>query len=108
MAADIDIELNNEHFFFYNHKTSGGKFIFRGNCTNCSFMAFYTGKIDASKLVTKNIYFENHSVVDCSVRASETIHAQIFSNGNILVYGNPAIYLDSLQGSGKVIEVKEN
>lgn len=104
-VADIDIELNNEHFFFYNHKTSGGKYIFRGSCTNCSIMGFYAGQVDASKLNTNTMYIENHSVTDYYVRADNAVHAEIYNNGNIYVYGKPEIYIDSLKGSGRVIEM---
>jgi len=106
-VADIDIELNNDHFFFYNHKTSGGKYIFRGWCTNCIIYGYYMGQVDASNLNTGNINIENHSVTDYYVRAEETVHAEIHNSGNIYVYGNPVIFVDSIQGSGKVIKVEE-
>jgi hypothetical protein len=106
-VTDIDIELNNEHFFFYNNKTSGGKFVFRGWCNHCSIMGFYSGKVDASDLNTNTMKIENHSVTDYLVRAQETVHAKIFNSGNIYVYGKPEIIIDSLAGSGKVIRVNE-
>ena len=106
-VADIDIELNTYHFFFYNNRTSGGIYVFRGWCTYCSIKGFYSGKVDASNLNTVKINIENHSVTNYSVRAQEEVHAKIFNNGNIYVYGKPEVYIDSIAGSGKVIEVDE-
>jgi hypothetical protein len=104
---DVDIELNTEHFFFYNHKTNAGVYKFKGWCNNCAILGYYSGKVDASNLNTNSMYIENHSAIDCSVRAQETVHAKIFSKGNIFVYGKPEIFVDSVAGSGKVIKVKE-
>jgi hypothetical protein len=104
--ADLDIELNNNNFFFYNHRTSGGNYVFRGKSKNCHLMGFYTARIDASQLTTNNMIIENHSAVDFYVQADETLHVQIFNRGNVYYYGTPEVVLDTVDGSGEVFRVK--
>jgi hypothetical protein len=103
--ADLDIELNNNNFFFYNHQTSGGNYVFRGKCTNCYLMGFYTARIDASQLTTSVMTIENHSAVDYYVRAEETLHVQIYNRGNVYYYDAPEVVIDTIDGTGKVFKV---
>jgi hypothetical protein len=104
LIADLDIELNNNHFFFYNHLTSAGIYTYRGKCTNCRIDGYYTSKIDASQLITKNMVIENHSIVDFKVRAEETLHVGLYDRGNVYYYGNPEVFIDTLVGPGKVFK----
>jgi hypothetical protein len=100
--TDLDIELNNNHFAFYNNSNTGGNFVFRGKCTASYIMGYYTARVDASQLITNTMYIENHSVVDYYVRAEEILHIQIFNRGNVYYYDDPKVFTDSITGTGKV------
>jgi len=104
--ADLDIELNNSNFFYYNNGNTGGNYIFRGKCTNCNLQGYYLARIDASQLITKTMIIENHSVVDYYVRSEETLHASIYNRGNIYYYNDPKVIIDSIAGTGKVYKAK--
>jgi hypothetical protein len=104
--ADLDIELDNNRFFFYNYGDTGGDYVFRGKCTTCTLYGYFLARIDASQLITKKMILQNHSVVDYYVRAEESLHVGIFNRGNVYYYNDPVVTIDSIAGTGRVFKVK--
>jgi hypothetical protein len=106
--AEVDVELDNDNFFFYTNKSTGGTYIFRGKCTNCTIWGYYASKIDATNLQTKTMNIKNFSIADYYVNVEEKLNVEIYNNGNVIYYGSPVVQIDSITGSGRVIKGNNN
>jgi hypothetical protein len=102
--AEINIELNNNHFAFYDFHTSAGDYTFRGKSSICYLAGYYTSRINASELKVENMYIESHSIVDFYVNSEKSLHVKIFDRGNVYFYGNPEVVIDTLAGKGNVFK----
>lgn len=105
--AEVDIELNSQHFNFYNHSTSGGSFTFRGNSKNAFVAGFYTAKFKLDALEVQTLQINNSSIGDFSVQAKDRLYVRIHNRGNIYYSGNPEVIIDSISGTGKLIQLTE-
>jgi hypothetical protein len=106
--AEVDIELNNDNFFFYTNKHTAGSYLFKGQCNNCTLWGFYATKIDASNLKTRTMSVLNSSIADFTVNVEEKLSVEIQNSGNVIYSGSPIVQIDSLSGSGRVIKAAGN
>jgi hypothetical protein len=106
--AEVDIELDNDNFFFYTNKQTAGSYLFKGRCNNCTLWGFYASKIDAANLKTRTMYVLNGSIADFEVNVAEKLYVEIHNSGNVIYSGSPIVQIDSLLGSGRVIKAAGN
>lgn len=103
--AEVDIEINSDQFYFYNHTTTGGKYTFRGFVDYSSITGYYTAQFNLDELEARHLIVNNSSIGDMYVNASEILEVQIHHRGNIYYTGNPQIIIDSISGSGELIHL---
>jgi len=101
--AEVDILLNNSHFHFYNHKTTGGTYTFRGFSDRCIISGYYSARFVLSGLTSREMHINNSSIGDMHVNADEVLNVEIHNKGNIYYSGAPVIVIDSISGSGKLL-----
>jgi hypothetical protein len=101
--AEVDLELNTNRFSFYNNKTTGGLYTFRGNCDNLVISGYYIAKINLEGITARNFSVNNSSLSDFYVSATELLKIQIHNRGNIYYSGNPEIIIDSISGNGMLL-----
>ncbi len=101
--AEVDILLNNSNFFFYNHKTSGGSYTFRGYSDHCNISGYYSARLFLSGFTSREMHINNSSIGDMHVNAEDVLEVEIHNKGNIYYSGSPEIIIDSLTGSGKLL-----
>jgi hypothetical protein len=101
--AEVDIQLNNPHFHFYNHRTTAGTYTFRGYSDLSVISGFYSARFDLSALTSREMHVNNSSIGDMHVNAAEVLKVQIHNTGNIYYSGSPQIIIDSVSGSGNLI-----
>jgi hypothetical protein len=104
--AEVDITLNVERFYYYNHTTTGGKYTFRGNADYASIAGYYTAQFNLDELQVRHLDLNNSSVGDMYVKPQEILNVQIHHEGNIYYTGFPKITIDSISGSGELIQVQ--
>ncbi len=105
--AEVDIQLDNPHFHFYNHRNTGGSYTFRGFCDWCVISGYYAAKFDLSSLMTREMNINNSTIGDIYVRADELLRVQIHNKGNVYFYGSPEIIIDSISGTGQLFPVED-
>ena len=101
--AEVNIQLNNPHFHFYNHRTTGGTYTFSGYSDWCVISGFYSARFILSDLVSREMHIKNSSIGDMHVNPIEKLTVEIHNKGNIYYSGSPEIIVDSISGSGKLI-----
>jgi hypothetical protein len=101
--AEVDIEISAERFHFYNHRTTGGKFTFRGSVDYSSISGYYTAQFNLDKFEARHLKLNNSSIGDMYANARDKLEVQIHHRGNIYYTGNPEIVIDSISGSGQLI-----
>ena len=100
--AEVNILLDNSHFHFYNHKTTGGSYTFRGFSDRCIISGYYSARFVLSDLTSREMHINNSSIGDMHVNANELLEVEIHNKGNIYYSGSPEIVIDSISGSGKL------
>lgn len=98
--AEVDIEMNNSHFQFYNNGNTGGTYTFRGYSDLCEISGHYTARFILSDLISREMYINNSSTGDMHVNATEFLAVQIHNKGNVYYTGSPEIVIDSVSGTG--------
>ncbi len=101
--ADVNIQLNNPHFHFYNHRTTGGTYTFSGYSDWCVISGFYSARFILSDLISREMVVKNSSIGDMHVNPIEKLTVEIHNKGNIYYSGSPEIIVDSISGTGKLI-----
>jgi hypothetical protein len=101
--AEADIILNNSAFLFYNHRTTGGSYTFRGFSDRCTILGYYSARFILSGLESSEMHVNNSSIGDMHVKANEVLNVEIHNKGNIYYSGSPVIVIDSVTGSGKLL-----
>jgi hypothetical protein len=104
--AEVDIDINSDRFYFYNHTTTGGKYTFRGLVDYSSIAGYYTAQFNLDELQARHLIVNNSSIGDMYVNASEILEVQIHHRGNIYYTGDPEIRIDSISGSGQLIHLQ--
>jgi hypothetical protein len=100
--AEVDILLDNSHFHFYNHKTTGGTYTFRGFSDRCIISGYYSARFVLSDLTSREMHINNSSIGDMHVNANQLLEVEIHNKGNIYYSGSPEIVIDSITGSGRL------
>ncbi len=101
--AEVDIQLNNPHFHFYNHKNTGGTYTFRGFSDWFVISGYYSARFILSDLTSREMHINNSSIGDMHVNADEILKVEIHNRGNIYYSGSPAIVIDTISGTGKLL-----
>lgn len=104
--AEVDIEINAERFFFYNNRTTGGKYTFRGYADYANISGYYTAQFIMKELVVRDLVLNNSSISDMYVNPIEKLEVEIHHRGNVYYTGSPEIIIDSITGSGQLIHVE--
>jgi hypothetical protein len=104
--AEVDITINAERFYFYNHTTTGGKYTFRGFADYASIAGYYTAQFNLGELVVHHLKLNNSSIGDMWVNPVERFDVEIHNRGNIYYTGAPEITIDSISGSGQLIHIQ--
>jgi hypothetical protein len=105
--AEVDLEMENGYLSFYNNTTTGGIYTFRGNSSTAVLSGYHTGQFNFGELHVGDLHINNSSIGDMHVRASEKLTVQIHNRGNIYYYGSPGVVIDSISGSGKLVNIPE-
>jgi hypothetical protein len=104
--AEIDLELDNELFYYWNNHQCGGKVTLRGKTSRLMAYTFGYMSINAGALATGHAVIENNSKGDCEVQVRDKIEYSIRSVGDIYLYGNPEeIIAKDLTSSGALIKM---
>jgi hypothetical protein len=101
--AELNLLLNCEHFSFYNHRTTGGNYVFSGRVDRCWIRGYYIARFEMKNLVARDFYVNNSSLSDMYVNATERLEVQLIGSSNIYYSGSPQIVIDSINGSGQLI-----
>ena len=104
--AETDLDIRAERFYFYNHKTTGGIFTFRGTADYSSISGFYTAQFNLEKFEVRHLKLNNSSISDMYANAREKLEVEIHHRGNIYYTGNPEIVIDSISGTGQLIHIQ--
>lgn len=104
--AEVDIEINADLFYFYNHTTTGGKYTFGGYAHYASIAGYYTAQFNLDKLKVQHLKLNNSSICDMYVNPLEKLDVQIHHEGNIYYTGFPEITIDGISGSGQLIQIQ--
>jgi hypothetical protein len=104
--AELDLELNNGSFFYWNNHQCGGKLTLRGKTSVLLAYTFGYMSVDAVSLRTDNAIVENNSKGDFEVWVNDKIEYSIRGLGDIYLYGNPAeVVLNERTSRGELIKV---
>lgn len=104
--AEVDMVINAERFYFYNHMTTGGKYTFQGTADYSSIAGYYTAQFNIEKFEVRHLKLNNSSIGDMYANARERLEVEIHHRGNIYYTGSPEIVVDSISGSGQLIHVQ--
>lgn len=106
--AELDLELNNSVFYYWNNHQCGGKVTLRGKTGDLIAYTFGYMAIDAVGLSADRALIENNSKADCKVWVNDRIEYSIRGLGNIYLYGNPDEIVPNEQTSeGELIRVDD-
>ncbi|MBN1598649.1 MAG: DUF2807 domain-containing protein [Bacteroidales bacterium] len=107
VMAEVDIEMYNDRFSFYNNTTAGGVYTFRGTCERCDLDGYYMALIDASALIAREMIIRHYSIGDFFVNVEEKLSVEIHNSGDLIYYGSPEVVIDSVTGTGSVIPIDQ-
>lgn len=104
--AEIDLELNNDTFYYWNNHQCGGKLTLTGKTRRLMAYTFGYMSIDAVGLSADYALLENNSKGDCNVWVNHKIECSIRGVGNIYLYGNPGeVVLNEQTSEGELIHM---
>jgi len=104
--AELDLELNNGSFLYWNNHQCGGKLTLRGKTGSLLAYTFGYMSVDAVSLRADNAIIENSSKGDFEVWVNDKIEYSIRGIGDIYLYGNPDdIVLNERTSEGELIQV---
>lgn len=104
--CEIDIELDNYYFLYWNNYQCGGSVTLRGKTTHLETHTFALMRVDAKNLIADYAVIENGSKGDCEVNVQQRLRYAIHSTGNIYLYGTPneISLLEETTSTGKLIQ----
>lgn len=102
-VAEADLLFSNTDVYFYIHKSSGGRYTFRGKTQKAFLMNFNTGLFDMSELECQSAKVLNYSIIDMKVNVSNQLSVQIYNSGNIYYKGHPVLIVDTLASTGRAL-----
>ena len=103
----VDLELDNNGFYFWNTNKAGGEITLRGKTDVVKY--WYSGLvvINSVNLISKSGIIETSSDLDANINIEEKIEYLIKGKGNVILHGNPAIIQQSggevSDGEGELI-----
>ena len=101
-AADIRLNFRFIDNLYINSYATG-EVVFQGNCGVLEGNLYGVGKLNASRLATGFVYFNNYSRNDASFLPEKEMGIKIKNSGNIFYYRNPLRLDQQIEGSGKLI-----
>jgi hypothetical protein len=104
--CQVDVELANSTFLYWNNYQCGGKVILRGRTGYLEAHTFALMTMDASQLITDDAFIENSSKGDCQVNVVRQLKYSIHNTGNIYLHRTPAeIILNERTSTGQLIRL---
>lgn len=104
--AELDLELNNSTFYYWNNHQCGGKLTLRGKTGDLVAYTFGYMAVDAAGLSADRALIENNSKADCRVWVNDKIEYSIRGLGDIYLHGRPDEVIQNEQTSeGELIIV---
>ncbi len=101
---EADLIFKTNTLYYWNGGFNGGKVIFRGKANTLKLWNVSLGSVDASALITNDVYVKTSAKTDCYVYASNSIVAEIENSGNVYYKGHPSsTRYDKHTGSGLLI-----
>ncbi len=101
---DIHLELDLNHFYFWNQSPCGGEIVLEGRADKFMFWSTALLRVDASQLNASTVIMETNSRADSYVRATNTLECRIRHLGNVYYYGNPNEIILKIEGEGQLIK----
>jgi hypothetical protein len=101
---DIHLELDLDHFYFWNQSPCGGEIVLEGRADKFMFWSTALIRVDASKLNCLNVIMETNSRADSYVSATDTLDCRIRHLGNVYYYGNPTEIILKREGEGQLFK----
>jgi hypothetical protein len=102
---DIDIEVDTDHFYFWNHSPCGGEIKISGRTNIFMFWSTALLRVDALELNSDIVFAETKSRADSYIKANKEIHCNIKHIGNVYYVGNPGLINFELEGEGSLIKI---
>lgn len=104
--CEIDIELDNSYFLYWNNYQCGGRINLRGRTDYLETHTFALMTLDAKYLIADYAFIETRSKGDCEVNVQQQLEYSIHDAGNIYLHGTPdEIILKERTSTGKLIQV---
>lgn len=101
-----DFKLNNDMFYFWNDNLSGGDIKLRGTCQVAKFWFSDLVSLNTSDLNAESVIISSNTNNDSEIRVTNKLEYEILGEGDVIVYGNPAIIEqipNSAKGKGELI-----
>ncbi len=102
-VAEADLLFSNTEVYFYIHKSSGGRYNFRGKTQKAFLMNFNTGLFDMSELECQSARVLNFSIIDMKVNVRNRLAVEIYNSGNIYYKGTPELIVDAQSSTGRAL-----
>ncbi|MGB0165812.1 MAG: GIN domain-containing protein [Luteibaculum sp.] len=103
-ANEVDLELDNEGFYYYNHFPCGGMLRLRGRSEKIKIWNYAIMTVDAKDLEVQEAQVENYAKTHCYVNVQKKLDYILGGEGDIVLFGNPQLReLKPKSGSGKLI-----
>lgn len=101
---NADLEFKGKTFYFWNNYPCGGRLTLSGHADQLKIWSSAIFAVDAKNLTAKYAFVENNSKGNCVLTATEALEYAIKSEGNIEVFGSPALVIKKAgNGSGQFI-----
>ena len=101
--AEMNLVFNCNHLEFSTSYTTAGKYVLRGKTGLLQMGIHNSSVIDAQDMIAQNAKIFQNSIGDMKVNVINTLDAEIWSKGNILVYNQPGEVVLLKEGKGNLI-----
>jgi hypothetical protein len=104
--SEIDLNLDNGSFYYWNNYMCAGKLTLRGQCESFDINNYALHQVNASELRAQSGLISTYAKADCRVNVAGRLKYSLHGQGNIYVYGNPdELIMQEHTSSGKLIRV---
>ena len=95
--VEMNLNLNCQKLSFHVKGPVSGRYQFKGECTEASYVLNGTTNIEATDFKTQNTNIAQNGIGEAHIFAEQKIMATIYSFGNIYYKGNPEIIIKRIQ-----------